>query len=114
MVKSCILPFGWLMADSATRAKLTIMRVFCSMTGDTIFGRALILSIHMAHLAGNSCMCADQWEGSSAMIKGNVRPLRRLMTGLTTRAKLSFMRILYGMTGETILWRTFILTVHMA
>ena len=113
MIKARTTPSFGRMTGTTVRAKLTVMVIIIGVTGKTIRRRSLI-TIRMAGFALHTAMFPGKRETGIAMVEGNIRPLRWLMTGTAIRAELTVVVILVSVAGIAIFWRTFVYIVRMA
>jgi hypothetical protein len=84
------------------------------MAGETIFGSAFENIIDVTRLAGNRGVVSIQRKGCLAMIEGNLPPLRGFVARAAILPELTGVRILCGVTRETILRGAFENIVDMA
>ena len=113
VVKGNLFPIGGIVAGGALRAIGTIMRVIRGVTGSTVLRRAFEDSVDMAILTGHSCMLTIKVEGKLRVVHFRRLPTFGRVTASALIAKLTFVSVILGMAGGTILRRAFEDTVHM-
>ena len=101
------------MTGSALCTKRTFMRVIFGVAGGAVHGRAFEDIVFMTTLTGSRGMFAIQMEGKFRMIYCGRFPAIRRMTGCTECTKLTGVRIILGVAGGAVLWRTFEYAINM-
>lgn len=89
------------------------MVVFVCVAGITILGGAFVGIVHMTGFTGYRGVRSRQGEARIGMVEGGILPFARVMTGGTSRAELSVMGIVFGMTGKTCGRRPFEHSIHV-
>lgn len=92
-----IFPIRNVMANGASRPKLSVMGVILGMTGNTIRRDPSKLSgVGMAFFAGHTDMLSFQFEGGKIMIKLEIiAPTRRVVTIATGQTITSLMGVIF-------------------
>jgi hypothetical protein len=114
VIKIDVRPSAGIMTGTTVRAKLTIVNIHDSMTGETVCRGSLICAVHMTGSTLNISVSPGQRERCIIVVEGHIRPSCWLMTCPTACTKLAVMSIPGRMTGEAILRRAFINSILMA
>ena len=103
MVKRNVHPLCRFVAGSAVCSELTLVMIILPMARETIHRRAFICLVDMAFLAGYVGVRIGQLEGDAIVIKISRFPTIGKMTRCAIRSQSALVRIILGVTGETIL-----------